>query len=169
MGWAAKVGSPEYRNTPDGALAFPGFSKTATDMLAEMGVASIGVDTLSLDPGNSQDFAVHFSWLPGRRFGIENLAGLDHGIGVLHRLRRDVHHAERRHELLHGELVHARPVGAEMQGRVDVRPRMLHDGELPELVARLLELNGPFLGDPRLPVEGRERLVEGMGEVHHPA
>ena len=46
-------------------------------MLAEMGVASIGVDTLSLDPGNSQDFAVHNSWLPGGRFGIENLAGLD--------------------------------------------------------------------------------------------
>jgi kynurenine formamidase len=76
-GWAAKVGSPEYRNTPDGAFAFPGFSKAATDMLAEMGVACIGVDTLSLDPGNSQDFAVHSSWLPGGRFGIENLAGLD--------------------------------------------------------------------------------------------
>lgn len=76
-GWAAKVGSPEYRNTPDGAFAFPGFSKAATDMLASIGVASIGVDTLSLDPGNSQDFAVHVSWLPGGRFGIENLAGLD--------------------------------------------------------------------------------------------
>ena len=46
-------------------------------LLAEMGVACIGVDTLSLDPGNSQDFAVHNSWLPGGRFGIENLAGLD--------------------------------------------------------------------------------------------
>lgn len=76
-GWAAKVGSPDYRNTPDGAFAFPGFSKAATDMLADMGAASIGVDTLSLDPGNSQDFAVHNSWLPGGRFGIENLAGLD--------------------------------------------------------------------------------------------
>ena len=46
-------------------------------MLAEMGAASIGVDTLSLDPGNSADFAVHYSWLPGGRFGIENLANLD--------------------------------------------------------------------------------------------
>lgn len=76
-GWAAKVGTPEYRNTADGALAFPGFSKAATDMLAGMDVASIAVDTLSLDPGNSADFAVHFSWLPGGRFGIENVAGLD--------------------------------------------------------------------------------------------
>lgn len=76
-GWAAKVGKPEYRNTPDGKFAFPGFSKEATDYLAELGVAAIGVDTLSLDPGNSQDFAVHTSWLPGGRYGIENLANLD--------------------------------------------------------------------------------------------
>jgi kynurenine formamidase len=76
-GWAAKLGSPDYRNTPDGAFAFPGFSKAATDMLAGLDVAAIGVDTLSLDPGNSADFAVHFSWLPGGRFGVENLANLD--------------------------------------------------------------------------------------------
>ncbi len=76
-GWAAKVGSPEFRNTPDGKFAFPGFSKAATDLLATLDVAAIGVDTLSLDPGNSADFAVHNSWLPGGRFGIENLANLD--------------------------------------------------------------------------------------------
>lgn len=76
-GWAAKVGTPEFRNSADGAFAFPGFGKSATDMLAEMGVVAIGVDTLSLDPGNSTDFAVHTSWLPGGRYGIENLANLD--------------------------------------------------------------------------------------------
>ena len=76
-GWAAKVGDPAYRNYPEGAFAFPGFSKAATDMLAGLDVASIAVDTLSLDPGNSADFAVHFSWLPGGRYGIENVAGLD--------------------------------------------------------------------------------------------
>ncbi|WP_309666588.1 cyclase family protein [Tabrizicola sp.] len=76
-GWAAKVGDPLYRNTPDGKLAFPGFSKAATDMLAGLEVACIGVDTLSLDPGNSADFAVHFSWLPVGRYGIENMANLD--------------------------------------------------------------------------------------------
>jgi kynurenine formamidase len=76
-GWAAKVGDPSYRNTPDGAFAFPGFSRAATDLLAEAGVAAIGVDTLSLDPGNSADFAVHTSWLPSGRYGIENMAGLD--------------------------------------------------------------------------------------------
>ena len=76
-GWAAKVGDPSFRNTPDGKLAFPGFSKAATDALMERGVAAIGVDTLSLDPGNSADFAVHYSWLPAGFYGIENLAGLD--------------------------------------------------------------------------------------------
>lgn len=76
-GWGAKVGTPEFRTAADGAFAFPGFSKAATDLLAERGAASIGVDTLSLDPGNSADFAVHNSWLPGGRFGIENLANLD--------------------------------------------------------------------------------------------
>ena len=76
-GWAARVGKPEYRNTPDGNFAFPGFAKDATDMLAEMGVAAIAVDTLSLDPGNSKDFSVHYSWLPGGRYGIENVTNLD--------------------------------------------------------------------------------------------
>jgi kynurenine formamidase len=76
-GWAAKVGDDSFRTHASGAFAFPGFSKAATDLLAERGAASIGVDTLSLDPGNSADFAVHNSWLPGGRFGIECLAGLE--------------------------------------------------------------------------------------------
>ncbi|WP_041527899.1 cyclase family protein [Paracoccus aminophilus] len=76
-GWAAKVGTPEFRNDAEGKFAFPGFAKSATDKLAEMQVAGIGVDSLSLDPGNSPDFAVHKSWLPSGRFGIEALAGLD--------------------------------------------------------------------------------------------
>jgi kynurenine formamidase len=66
-GWAAKVRDPSFRNTPDGALAFPGFSKEATDYTAELGAASIAVDTLSLDPGNSADFAVHFFVAARRR------------------------------------------------------------------------------------------------------
>ena len=76
-GWSARMGDPSWRNLPDGTMAFPGFSKAATDLLADAGAASIGVDTLSLDPGNSADFAVHYSWLPSGRFGIEGLANLD--------------------------------------------------------------------------------------------
>ena len=76
-GWSARLGDPSYRTLPDGSFAFPGFAKEATDMLADIGVASIAVDTLSLDPGSSKDFAVHNSWLPGGRYGIENVNNLD--------------------------------------------------------------------------------------------
>ena len=76
-GWASKVGDASYRTAADGNFAFPGFAKEATDMLAEIGAAAIAVDTLSLDPGNSKDFAVHNSWLPGGRYGIENVNNLD--------------------------------------------------------------------------------------------
>ncbi|MCA0434796.1 MAG: cyclase family protein [Proteobacteria bacterium] len=76
-GWGPKVSETSFRNTPDGKLAFPGFSKEATDYLAELGAAAIAVDTMSLDPGNSADFAVHYSWLPSGRYGIENIANLD--------------------------------------------------------------------------------------------
>ncbi|SHI38082.1 cyclase family protein [Wenxinia saemankumensis] len=75
-GWADKVGTEAFRTDADGNFAFPGFSVQATDMLDGMGVAAIGVDTLSLDPGNSADFAVHYGWLPAGRYGIENLANL---------------------------------------------------------------------------------------------
>jgi kynurenine formamidase len=76
-GWAARVGEPSFRNNEAGEFAFPGFARSATDMLAGMNVAAIGVDTLSLDPGNSADFAVHNSWLPGGRYGIEALNNLE--------------------------------------------------------------------------------------------
>ena len=32
---------------------------------------------MSLDHGQSADFAVHYSWLPAGRYGIEGLANLD--------------------------------------------------------------------------------------------
>ncbi|MGL3607294.1 cyclase family protein [Rhizobium sp. G187] len=76
-GWAKKVADPSFRNDSAGKFAFPGFGKSATDLLATLDVAAIGVDTLSLDPGNSADFAVHNSWLPGGRYGIECLNNLE--------------------------------------------------------------------------------------------
>ncbi len=80
-GWAAKRagGNDMYRGGsgfPD--LNFPGFGIEAATWLAEQrDVVGIGVDTLSLDPGNSPDFAVHFGFLPTNRYGVENLANLD--------------------------------------------------------------------------------------------
>jgi kynurenine formamidase len=80
-GWAAKASGPEFRGADParpGTLHFPGFHVEAAQMLLEeTGAAAIGVDTLSLDHGPSQDFAVHYAWLPAGRYGIECMANLD--------------------------------------------------------------------------------------------
>jgi kynurenine formamidase len=56
---------------------FPGFGIEAAMWLAERrGVAGIGVDTTSLDPGNSTTFPVHNEFLATGRYGVENLANL---------------------------------------------------------------------------------------------
>jgi kynurenine formamidase len=78
-GWAAKVNDPLAFK---GGAAFPnyhfpGFSEEAAMFLAEQrDVRAIGVDTLSLDPGNSSTFDVHVNFLATNRYGIENLANL---------------------------------------------------------------------------------------------
>ncbi|MFI5934523.1 cyclase family protein [Actinoplanes sp. NPDC051494] len=78
-GWSAKVGSPDaYRGTDaQGTLHFPGFSADACEWLLEKrAVRSLGVDTLSIDPGESEDFPVHLTLLGADRYGLENLANL---------------------------------------------------------------------------------------------
>lgn len=79
-GWAAKVDDGDaFRGGagfPD--LNFPGFSVDATDWLvAKRNPVGIGLDTMSLDPGNSTDFAVHVEFLASGRYGIESMANLD--------------------------------------------------------------------------------------------
>ncbi len=79
-GWADKVDDNEaFRGGagfPD--LNFPGFSGDAAEWLVRRrNPVGIGVDTMSLDPGNSADFAVHIGFLGSGRWGIENLANLD--------------------------------------------------------------------------------------------
>lgn len=79
-GWEARVGDSKafFNADAKGTAHFPGFLHEATDFLMkERNVAGIGVDTLSLDPGNSPDFKVHFTWLgAANKFGIENVANL---------------------------------------------------------------------------------------------
>jgi kynurenine formamidase len=59
-------------------LNFPGFSIDATDWLvAKRDPVGIGLDSMSLDPGNSADFAVHVEFLASGRYGIESMANLD--------------------------------------------------------------------------------------------
>jgi kynurenine formamidase len=79
-GWAAKVGDPLAFK---GGAAFPnyhfpGFSADAAMWLAQnRDVSGIGVDTLSLDPGNSTTFPVHVNFLATDRYGLENMNHLD--------------------------------------------------------------------------------------------
>jgi kynurenine formamidase len=79
-GWAAKIDDPlEYKGGaafPD--YHFPGFGLDAAMWLAERrDVTAIGVDTISLDPGDSTTFPVHVNFLATDRYGLENLDNLD--------------------------------------------------------------------------------------------
>jgi kynurenine formamidase len=79
-GWADKVDDPlEFKGGPSfPGYNFPGFGAEAALWLAEeRDVTGIGVDTLSLDPGNSATFPVHVNFLATDRYGLENLANLD--------------------------------------------------------------------------------------------
>lgn len=80
-GWGAKVGDAEaYRGTDAaGVLHFPGFSPDATEwLLAKRRIRSLGVDTLSIDPGESESFDTHLILTGADRYGLENLADLNH-------------------------------------------------------------------------------------------
>lgn len=79
-GWASKVGNPaEFKGGPAFPnYNFPGWGEEAALWLAEKrDITGIGIDTLSLDPGNSSTFPVHVKFLATDRYGIENLTGLD--------------------------------------------------------------------------------------------
>ncbi|WP_328467942.1 cyclase family protein [Actinoplanes sp. NBC_00393] len=79
-GWGAKVGDAEaYRGTDSaGGLHFPGFGTDACEwLLRHRRIRSLGVDTLSIDPGNSATFDTHLVLTGADRYGLENLANLD--------------------------------------------------------------------------------------------
>jgi kynurenine formamidase len=78
-GWGAKVGDPDaYRGTDaQGGLHFPGFGADACEwLIRRRRIRALGVDTLSIDPGNSATFATHKILNGAERYGIENLANL---------------------------------------------------------------------------------------------
>lgn len=79
-GWATRIESAAAYINADasGTLHFPGFSVEAAEfLLHERSIHGIGVDTLSLDHGPATDFAVHMTFLPTDRWGLECLANLD--------------------------------------------------------------------------------------------
>jgi kynurenine formamidase len=79
-GWAVKVGdAAAYRGADAaGTLHFPGFGAEACEwLLRRRGIRSLGVDTLSIDPGNSTTFETHLILTGADRYGLENLNNLD--------------------------------------------------------------------------------------------
>lgn len=78
-GWDAKWSDFDaFRGDPgDGSLNFPGFGIDAAEyLLTERDIHGIAVDTLSLDPGNSQTFDVHVAMLAAGKYGVEGVANL---------------------------------------------------------------------------------------------
>nr|WP_296073296.1 cyclase family protein [uncultured Actinoplanes sp.] len=78
-GWASRSGdAAAYRGTDaQGGLHFPGFSAEACDwLLRKRRIGSLGVDTLSIDPGVSEKFEVHVILTGADRYGVENIANL---------------------------------------------------------------------------------------------
>jgi len=78
-GWDRRAGDPAAFRNPDGQgrLHFPGWSLAAANFLLQRRRArAIGVDTLSLDPGESTTFEVHVRWLGASRYGVEGLNNL---------------------------------------------------------------------------------------------
>ncbi|MEM1372686.1 MAG: cyclase family protein [Pseudomonadota bacterium] len=79
-GWESKLSTPgAYRNADDeGVMHFPGIHVEAAQMLLEeTSVGGVGVDSLSIDYGQSADFATHYLWLPANRWAVECVANLD--------------------------------------------------------------------------------------------
>lgn len=61
-----------------GTLHFPGFSPEAVEFLIKQrDVRGVGLDTLSVDAGQSRTFPVHHLLGKADRYGLENLAALD--------------------------------------------------------------------------------------------
>jgi len=59
-------------------LHFPSFSKASAEFLVrERQIAGIGVDTASIDPGQSRDFPVHRILAGSDCFALENIANLE--------------------------------------------------------------------------------------------
>jgi kynurenine formamidase len=77
-GWETHLATARFRNADAaGGLHFPGFALDAVEwLLRQRAIVGLAVDTLSLDPGASQDFPVHTAWLGAGRWGLECLANL---------------------------------------------------------------------------------------------
>ena len=77
-GWASRwPDGQQYRNLDSrGKMHFPGFSAEAAKLLIERKISGLGCDTMSVEHGASEDFAVHRLTLGAGLYHLENLADL---------------------------------------------------------------------------------------------
>lgn len=77
-GWSARwPDGRRYRNQDAaGHMHFPGFSAEAVHELIRRGISGLGCDTMSVDFGASEDFAVHRLALGAGLYHLENLPDL---------------------------------------------------------------------------------------------
>jgi kynurenine formamidase len=77
-GWAARwPDAIRYRNQDTkGRMHFPGFSVEAARLAIERGASGLGCDTMSVDFGASEDFAVHHLAFGAGLYHLENLSDL---------------------------------------------------------------------------------------------
>jgi kynurenine formamidase len=77
-GWSARwPDAQKYRGLDaQGKMHFPGLSAEAAKLLIARKVSGLGCDTMSVDPGNSGDFAVHHLALGAGLYHLENLSDL---------------------------------------------------------------------------------------------
>src|SRR3954469_8391104 len=79
-GWTSRWDSmKDYRNADaKGTMHFPGYSVAAAQFLVEQrSVYGLGIDTLSVDPGNSSDYPVHQYTAKHNVYHLENSTNLD--------------------------------------------------------------------------------------------
>lgn len=75
-GWVSRwPDAQRYRNQDaSGRMHFPGFSLAAVQRCIERGVSGLGCDTMSVEFGASEDFALHRLSLGAGLYHLENLA-----------------------------------------------------------------------------------------------
>jgi kynurenine formamidase len=71
------LGTAERGQAGAANLHFPGLDPDAAAWLVARGVASVGIDTASIDPGPSRDFGSHVTLMKADVPAFENLAHLD--------------------------------------------------------------------------------------------
>jgi kynurenine formamidase len=71
------LGTDEHGTAAVAKLHFPGISADAARLLASRKVAGVGIDTASVDYGQSKDFQTHRILYSQNIYGLENVANLE--------------------------------------------------------------------------------------------